>query len=279
MKRNFWNTNNIVYFSLFFVYLISSAVFAIALFNNQTILSYAAGLTMLLVMPGIILCPLLNKEAIPIIDWVMMAFFYITFVLFLSFFIFAIADDNLRIIVTALASSSIGGLLTLTGVGLTVKYTRLHREEEHLERIKPHIFAISDYRWESFSKEKRIIQVISLDKESISNTQNKQYSYSFSHIYIANSDLSLSVLRGIYLNDVFFRFEYEVILTKDSYNEFYFDENIFKIPDKLESLELLCEDIMQNQYLVKIGYKILEKNNGCSCILVMSTYNPERMIN
>lgn len=268
--------NNITYSIIVLVALISYITFGLSLFNQWEIPLAISGLIMLFAFFATLIEPILKKQRIQVFDWVVMVLSFICFIILLALYITAIPHSDFKNTVLALSSASIGGILTLMGVGLSIKYTRIYKEDDRLKELKPHLFIISGTRWSTLAKDKQTAAIVPLSKDQENNniTVNYDYEYKLELIRIANSDLSISVLRGIYFDDEFVRFKYEMPLTKDSYTTLFFESFIFGTNHKIKNVSLLCEDILQNQYLVKLGFDV-KKTHGKYLLLIQSAYNAE----
>lgn len=268
--------DNVAYTIIVLVALFSYVTFGLSLFNQWSIPLAISGLTMLFAFFATLIEPILKKQRIQVFDWVAMVLNFICFIVLLSIYITVIPDSDFRNTVLILSSASIGGVLTLMGVGLSIKYTRIYKEDDRLEELKPHLFIISDTRWNTLAKDKQAAAIVPLSKDQEKNniTVNYGYKYKLELIRIANSDLSISVLRGIYFDDEFVRFKYEMPLTKDSYTTLFFESFIFGTNHRIKNVSLLCEDILQNQYLVKLGFDV-KKIHGKFLLLIQSAYSAE----
>lgn len=257
------------------VYIFTYFAFVVCLVRHWAVGLYILGLLLLAGVFIEFLSSLLSKGKLKMMDWICMCVSFVSFVVILSIYIAGIPQDNLRTVITALASSSLGGLLTLTGVGLTVKYTRIYREEENVERIKPHMFTVGTNFWMNLPKEKHNVTYPEIDRACLRNEEPGDIHYSITLMRLGNSDISISILRGLFINDKFIRFKYEIPLTKESYNELIFrDFNMYE-KDEIHSISLLCEDIMENKYLIKLGFEIDERGN-VKFIKIKSCFNPEK---
>lgn len=267
--------DNVAYTIIVLVALFSYVTFGLSLFNQWPIPLAISGLTMLFAFFATLIEPILKKQRIQVFDWVAMVLNFICFIVLLSIYITVIPDSDFRNTVLALSSASIGGILTLMGVGLSIKYTRIYKEDDRLEELKPHLFIISDTRWNTLAKDKKASAIVPVSEDQERNIETSyEYEYKLETIRIANSDSSISVLRGIYFDDEFVRFKYELPLTKDSYTTLFFESFIFGINHKIKNVSLLCEDILQNQYLVKLGFDV-KKIHGKYLLLIQSAYNAE----
>lgn len=255
---------------------ISYVIFIISLFNSNEISLSISGLLIVATLLISFIIPILQREKILIIDWIFMLISLVGFVVLLSCYISTIPIDNLRITILQISAASIGGLLTLSGVGLSLKYTRIYKEEDRIEELKPHLYIIGEMRWSSLPKEKRTETVIDFAddcKESLAVAFNFEYKIRF--LRIGNSDLSIAILRGLRFNNEILRFKYELPLTKDSQTSIYFDSFIVGLNEELTHISLLCEDIMQNEYVIELGFDIDERG-ASSEILFKSAHIPQR---
>ena len=253
-------------------YSICFILFVVFLLNQIAVGAYICGLLILLCLFLLIVQPLTSKKRITTFDWISILFSFISFAVIASVYIASITNDNLRTSVLTITASSISGLLTLFGVGLTVKSARLDKKEDELKSIKPSIFPISETTWSGIPKEKQNIVPFSIFEEysELKKAKNNKDSYYLRSMLIANSDMSLSVLYGISINDKIIKSKYESVLLKNGFYMFIIDYK-FVLKEPIKNVSLLLEDVLQNTYVANMNYEIdMSRKNGPKEILIKS---------
>lgn len=234
------------------LFVISATLFGFSLgyrIDNLLAVSLAV---MLILMIFSIVKSLIKKERNNWLDWIEVS---LSIALAICIVIaFASASPlEIKDAVIQISSAVIGGSLTLYGVGLTIKYARIEKEEDEIKKAKPVVFPISDVTWNSTPKDKRNDIFVEINKDSSEiKPSNSKNSYSLFTLLIANSDASLCGLYGVAINKKIIRFEYEQILSKNSSNQILFESSSkgyqFNIKEKINSVSLLLVDMLGNIY-------------------------------
>lgn len=165
--------------------------------------------------------------------------------------------------VIQISASVTGGLLALYGIGLTIKFNRLEKEKDDIEKAKPNVFPISDEVWEQLPNgsklERSIIIHPSLTK--LSKAKRTDACYSIAPIYLENSDLSMCTFKGIGINDEgFIVFGFDNVMLKGSVNCFYIDYS-FVFSKEIESVQLVLGDMYKNTYSCYVSFGIDKSRN------------------
>ena len=156
-----------------------------------------------------------------------------------------------------ISAAFVGGAITLYGVGLTIKYNRLAKEQDDIEKAKPNIFPIDPQTWKSLEGIAKLERDIEpqLELSSLKKTNNNTNAYSFAPIYLANSDLSMCTLKGIVINDKdYIVFKYDVVLLKGSTNCFKLDY-CFELKEDINSIQLVVGDMLGNTYACLVSFE------------------------
>ena len=247
-------------------------LFIIFLFIQSSVGLYICGLLMLLLLPLMIIQPLISNKRITPFDWVTIIVSFVSFIVIASIYISTIPDNNLRTTTLTLTASSLSGFLTLFGVGLTVKHTRLDKKEDELKSLKPNIFPIAETTWNGLEKEKRNLVPFDVSEEhsELKRATKSKGSYYLKYLLIANSDVSLSVLFGILINGKIIKSKYETVLLKNSFYCFSIDYK-FVLKEKLNDVSLILEDMLHNTYIARMNYEIdVKRTDGSTEIMIKS---------
>ena len=276
--RKFFNKDNIIQSIILFIFVISYILFIVFIKTNA-IVAYVCGIIIFLCLFASFISPLISKDRITVFGWIEMSVNFVATVILLSAYIAAIENDNLRNTLIPIAASSIGGLLTLFGVAITIKYNRITNEENYLKKIKPYIFIVSDVTWSSLPKDKKEHTVINVDesKSDIKKAKSncKTNLYNFDYIFIGCSDISMCTFYGIEINNSYLiKFDFEKVILKNSYVLIQIDYP-FSFKGKINKINFILEDMLQNQYVSTMRYSI-EKNGNANKIKFESIYDIHR---
>lgn len=194
---------------------------------------------------------LVKKEPNQWLDWLETGLSIIMTIIIIVAFA-SISPLEIKDAVVQISSAVIGGSLTLYGVGITIKYSRIEKEKEEIKKSRPVVFPISDVTWGSIPKEKRNDIYIEINKNSSElKPSNSENAYSLFNLFIANSDASLCGLFGMLINGKIIKFEYEQIMAKNSNNQIIFESTDgykFSVKSKINNVSLLLLDMLGNIY-------------------------------
>lgn len=253
-------------------------LFVVALFNKLETLLYIVGLLLISVLIWNMIRPLTKKGMLIILDWIEMALSFVPFIILLSIYIASLPDDSFKTVATAISASSIGGLLTLLGVAVTIKYTQASKEEDEIKKIKPCIFPISVETWSTIAKENKSTATLRINEETTElekGTENDE-AIRFEYLFIANADISMCTFFGILVNDHLIKFDYERVILKNSNIAFIIDY-YFKFKEPVESVYLILEDMLHNPYIAETNFVVTENgaNKNIKKILIKSVFSIE----
>lgn len=195
--------------------------------------------------------------------------------LLISVIVFAsVATGVYREPIIQISASFTGGLMALYGVGLTIKHNRLAKESDDILKAKPNIFPIGQQTWKSLAgttKLERNIEIIP-GLNNLKLVKGDNNSYSFAPIYLANSDLSMCVLKGIVVNDTkYIVFKYDVVLLKGSANCFKLDY-CFELKESIGSVRFVAGDMLGNIYSCLMSFDCIDgKKNKPKQIRILGT--------
>ena len=261
-------------------YIVLYALYVVASIFRWIVVVSICGVGLIFAMLSLFLEPLFSKKRLNLFDIVAMIASFVSFIVLLALYISAIDNENLRVVLTALVAASLGGLLTLSGVAISIKYTRIYREEEILENLKPHFYVVSDARWNSLDKEKQISKTVPYIVDEGGADENLQHptKYRLDHIRLGNPDLSICSLYGLSVDNLFIKFTYEIPLTKDSFTALIFAHLMIDSDEEINDISLICEDIRNNFYAIKLGF--ITKNSSYfegKEIQIKSTFPAEKL--
>ena len=218
--------------------------------------------------------PLFKKAKITIPELIIVGhcvlLLLISVIIFTSVFTGIYRDPIIQI-----SASFTGGLMTLYGVGLTVKYSRLAKEQEDIKKAKPNIFPIGQQTWKSLigiMKLERDIE-LQIDLSNLKIVNKGTNLYSFAPIHLANSDLSMCTFKGIIINEKnYLVFMYDVVLLKGSANCFKLD-CYFEYKETIESIQLVLGDMLGNNYSCFVSFDAsIKKNNKTTQIHINGVF-------
>ena len=238
---------------------ISLIFYVIGLINTNGIILAIVGAVIIVCQFAMSVEVLIKRGRLSIFDWVSVAVYYTVAISFVCFYLAAIPDDPLRNVTTSIASATIGGLLTLMGVGITIKYARIEKEEDEIKKCIPRVFPISPSTWDILDKKTQSEVLFDEWKSSLKKPKGKQHVYCIGSIYLATTDLSMCVYDGIMIDDKELLFDYGIVLQKD--HNYELSHNLrFSSKSKPKTIHLLLTDMLDNTYKSKMSFEI--KTNG-----------------
>jgi hypothetical protein len=147
----------------------------------------------------------------------------------------------------------IGGVLTLSGVGLTLKYQKEETNKELKIKNIPYLF---------INKNEEVDYNYDLNAMYFQDYENWNYDYCLIiNTYIKVSNDSNCILSGLIINDKYYKLYESIFLEKN----IRFNLNIFALPYKYNEgeniMQLVVTDTLQNFYKLKVkGYLINENS-------------------
>ena len=184
--------------------------------------------------------------------------------LIIAIIVFAsVSDGKYREPVIEISSAVTGGLLALYGIGITIKFNRLEKEKDEIEKAKPNVFPIGEQTWVQLDEKTKIQRDLFVRKDlsDFEEAKKTDEGYYFAPLLLANSDLSMCTLKGIGINDKkFVVLHYDNILLKGSNCCFFIDYK-FKTDEIINSVQLVLGDMLGNTYSCYVSFYIDEKKN------------------
>lgn len=161
--------------------------------------------------------------------------------------------------------------MTLFGVGLTIKNASIEKKENEIKSCKPLVFPMSAERWKTIPEDKKASAKIEINKDFTDlKATNKKENYTiFDSIYLANSDLSICDVYGLFINNYLIKFEFEEVLTKDCYSEFKLNFK-FEFDENIEEVYIILEDILHNFYIAETGFDVKQCAKSVNKIVILS---------
>lgn len=240
-------------------FIIASAAFVVFLIFQIDLGIYFSGVAILASLIATFVRPLLIKRKMGIVEIIDVVLSGIVFIILLIVYISTLPEPFLNV-VTAVASTLMGGYFTLFGVGLTIKYSRIDKKEDEIKRAEPHIFPISkgtlislinssdiDYRYVFIKKW----------KTDLIKAKKDEPAYFINELYLSNSDLSMCVYHGLIINDHLMYFDNGQVIQKNS--NVAIRHNIrFLIDEEIESVSLIFTDMLDNEYNLHAEFETAE---------------------
>lgn len=161
------------------------------------------------------------------------------------------------------SSALVGGLLALYGVGMTIKYNRLDKEKDEINKAKPNIFPIGREMWSSLDKTSKTVRTIEINEHltTLEKAKKGDVCYGFDPFFLANSDQSMCTIKGIIINDnEFIVFQYDNVLLKEG-NYCFILEHDFKYSDEIKTIQFVTGDMLGNTYGCYMSF-ILDEKKG-----------------
>lgn len=167
----------------------------------------------------------------------------------------------------AVYSAFIGGAITLAGVAWTIKDNNENRKqdlqrvederkEEERKKYIPYISTVVEaevFNYVCVAKNKWLNFKKTEDVAKINN--NSYYAIKFENFYIKNLSNSNIIFEGIYIDDNYYKFDYEKLLEINGVLCVKFDNtNWYEFADKVSHIALQVADILGNHYKVSCEY-------------------------
>ncbi len=150
--------------------------------------------------------------------------------------------------------------MTLYGVGITIKYSKIDKRNGELKRIRPNIVSISPNSWNNLPSDKKMSFVVDVNEEQsdLKAADKVSRKSMFFPIRIANLGETMVTVYGIMINDATIKFDYESVLMRNSFNELIINYK-FESIQHIDEIIMLFEDIQRNIYFAKMRFNVEEK--------------------
>ena len=185
-----------------------------------------------------------------------MIFEFIPSILLIAYLIYTIPNEEFRNVLVPIVAATLGGMITLTGVYLTIKKSESDKKDEELAKAKPIMFAIDgDNRSDNTTSVLKILLHSNEKNDGLESASDEELAYTIPEISLFNSDMSNVVICGIKINNVVHLYDSPQIIHKDSYVILQ-EELRFKFNDDIEHISLLVKDILNNEYELETIFNI-----------------------
>lgn len=254
------------------VFIAAYIAFAVCFVNNNSIVVYISGIIILFCMAYAFIRPLLLKRKINVLEIIEIAINIFPTTILIIIYLSAL-QEPIRTVATAVAASFLGGFFTLFGVGLTIKYSRIDKKEDDIQKATPHVFPISPATLHSLNNHDTRFISSNKWKTDLKKAKDDEKAYMIKDFYLSNSDMSMCVYHGFKINEQKFYFDFGQVLQRGSNSQI--NHNIrFKLKGKIDSFGLILTDMLDNEYFVKADIDF--KDDGLNRIIeVVGVYKPE----
>lgn len=257
---NYVENNYKKYIFIFLLLICAGLTIAASVFGWPTgVLTILGGLLLFLSF-AVLIRPLLTKEKIDFIETFFIVFCAFLLVSAVVTYAYNPPKENEpdKSGVVQIMSAVVGGLITLYGVGITIKFNRVAKEQDEISKAKPNVFPVSDEVWEQLPdvlKLERSI-IVHPNLTNLNKAKRTDACYSIAPIYLENSDLSMCTFKGIGINDKYFIvFNFDNVMLKGSINCFFVDYPFISKED-IKSVQLVLGDMYQNTYSCYVSFDV-----------------------
>ena len=147
-------------------------------------------------------------------------------------------------------SALIGGGITLAGVAWTIKDSENKRKEDERKKLMPYIMLVTPRRETSCTAEIRYGDDFDFAENADKMKDDTYYVTYFDDVYIKNVCESNIILKGLFLNDIYYPFLYPTLLESEGVCKIPFEGNWKATAQKITSIKLVLTDILENIYTV-----------------------------
>lgn len=222
--------------------------------KNVVVQGLAVGFLLAVAAIAVIL-PLTRKSKMP--WWAIVGMLLCLMLLIYAVIVFcAVVPEKFQTATTSVLAASVGGLFTLYGVGLTIKDSRMQKEEDGVEKAKPNVFVVSNEKLNAKDglTKNNICPDINISLSTLKPAKDQKDFYSFAPFSLANSDLAMCTFQGVTINNsLAIVFQYDNVLLKGSKNRLTVDYD-FDLEEDLQSIELVLGDMLGNLYSCNVSF-------------------------
>ena len=181
------------------------------------------------------------------------------------YLIYKIPNPDFKEIVVSVVAAVYGGLITLVGVGWTIRKSDHDRKEEQIQKNRPLVFIVNP----TGEQAKKYIEV-QLDK-FYSNGEGFSGSakYYLDYFMIKNADYSFSSLKGICINNDLIYMSIAQVFDKGKTYRCIFNLQ-FKYREKIKKVYLLLEDLFEHYYALEVNFKTMKGKGKIDAIHIVS---------
>lgn len=242
------------------VYATAYTAMVLSLLTKNASVAFISSFAILICSILLIAKPLTTNEKMGVLGWLESIMYFTVSIILVSVYIFTIVPSDYKATAITIFSTCIGGVMTLYGVGVTIKYSRIDKHNDELKRIRPNIVFISPNSWNNLPSDKKMSFLVEVNEEqsdlkAADKTSRKSM---FFPIRIANLGETMVTVYGIMINDATIKFDYESVLMRNSFNELIINYK-FESLQHIDEIIMLFEDIQRNIYFAKMRFNVEEK--------------------
>lgn len=180
---------------------------------------------------------------------------------------YAITDCKMQEIMTTIFASILGGAITLAGVAWTIKKGDMdrrsdieriegERKEEERKKLIPHIMFANGHEVLYAARVEKVHEIDFRNSNDVEQIKNRTYySIQIKPFTIKNVSNSNIILKGLYLNELYYNFSYERLVAQNDVCQVQIGINYsFAVTEKITSIRLLVSDILGYEYLVECQF-------------------------
>ena len=249
-------------------------LFYMSIFTDNLVLQFIFGGTILMfiyINLGYAFSTPIKKSAFARIGLIMDFVIGIGLTIYL---LFIIPNKDLQSIMVPIIAAIYGGLLTLTGVAWTIRWSVKNKENDEMKDLVPLVF-IANYDDRNDSTVRDIWIVDKLNKGNLLSCGKGEGAIHFNDFRLANSDHSYCTFRGISINGVKNHwFDHGKAMDKKE-RDIISLGNYFEFKENIESIFLLLEDMRDNLYLMEVEFEVHDfDSEGTKSIVITGGYRP-----
>lgn len=194
------------------------------------------------------------------------------------YLIYLIPDKDLQSVIIPTVAAVYGGLITLTGVAWTIRWSEKNRENDELKDLRPLVFISSPKTINGDIKPCTTCISDSLNKGDLLVCDKGDGAIHFKEFQLANSDNSYCTFRGILINNEKYHwFDHGKVLDKREHVIISL-ANYFEFKGEINEICLILEDMRDNVYLLQVEFKVGDFDpEGTKSILLTGAFRPEHV--
>lgn len=169
------------------------------------------------------------------------------------YLIYIIPDYDLRVIVIPVVAAVYGGLITLVGVGWTIRKSDQDRKEELIQKNRPFVFIVNRKRKQTENLVKFKFEKLFADTKVF----DKGDQYFIDYFIVKNPDFSFSALKGLCINNDIIAMSIAQVFDKGHIYKCQCDLE-FNYSGTIDKIYLLLEDMLDNHYALELNCKFVK---------------------
>lgn len=244
------------------LYTCSIILFVLGHYTTENMIFIFGGISAVMLSVSVLICIgngiSFKKSVFKIISFIVDVLSLLALIIYLIYLI--PNDKNLQDIVLAIIAAVVGGVLALAGVAWTIKDGNKQRQEE-LHRV--------EYERKE-DERKKIIPFVALDTDNkepnhtiningicYSDKNNKQFSYNIANFNIANTELSIFSIGGLYFNNRVSLCRSFSLINKNWIVKFDI-EDVVSLSEELIDFGIYAQDLIGNEYKIPLDFDIIK---------------------